>query len=767
MAIILSLAIVFPTLFSVSAAEIISNTDYDNLPSKIFDVEKEFVDQKTYCKMTIDNDFDDRTVLVVLNKEKSNEKDTFTPKDFPEIDVVEIICLSSGTKELIKRQQLALQRLGTSAKKLTERSRSVANWETEKKALPDELMDCDRRGLYLVDTERFRQILSIKLKTPGKENVLKAVKLLEQREDVLSAEPSGYGKSESIPPNDPNFQYGSQWGLTQIQAPSAWDTTTGAATVTVGVLDSGIDRNHPDLANRVNVALSRDFVGDGLSPNGLADPCGHGTHVAGIIGAEGNNGIGIAGVCWDVRLVSFRMIDANGSYNLDWLVAAINAAQAARLRIINHSGGFYGNYNAVQTAVNNFDGLMVFAAMNEGTNNDTTPVYPASYDNDNIISVGASDYSDEMASFSNYGQTSVDLFAPGVGIYSTVPTSYASMSGTSMAAPHVAGVAALLLSVKPDLTVNQLRIAILNGATKVPALKGFCWTGGRLNALESLNIFGDYHVTYIANKTLYRPKYHDHPLTLIQDDPYIWNPDITKYHTISFNNPYGSATPNKVVVCTLEKWNTVDGISYSPGALYTANASVTLFAVWNNPIAGTLPVPSRTGYRFVGWYDAPFNGTMITESTVLTGDITVYAQWMVNSYNINLNQDDATVNGATSHYATYGYVPPQIRSLPSRTNYIFDGYWTALSGGVQVFDSNGNVLPNVANYTGANGVWIRDSGETFYARWKPKPFYDITYDANGGVGAPDPQIKIFGQPLTLSNTAACPSELHFPRMVNK
>ena len=162
-----------------------------------------------------------------------------------------------------------------------------------------------------IDADSFRTILCLKLEAKGKENVLKAISQLEQRDDVLSAEPDSILHIETTDPDDPQFQDGTQWGLNGtagINAPSAWSYTTGSSTVMVGIIDTGIDADHPDLVDRVNVDLSRDFsLAEPYIPTSVTDNNGHGTHVAGIIGATGNNSIGITGVAQNIELVSLRI----------------------------------------------------------------------------------------------------------------------------------------------------------------------------------------------------------------------------------------------------------------------------------------------------------------------------------------------------------------------------------------------------------------------------------------------------------------------------
>jgi subtilisin family serine protease len=289
-----------------------------------------------------------------------------------------------------------------------------------------------------------------------------------------------------------------------IGAEGAWDVTTGGD-VTVAVVDTGIDYRHADLRNNmwVNPADPPNGVDDdgngfiddvhGIdlanSDGDPTDDSSHGTHVAGIIGAEGNNAIGTVGVNWRVRLMALKFLDRDGAGNTADAAQAIDYAVSHGARVINASWGgpaySLALYRAIQAAAVQ-GAVVVAAAGNEGDNSDASPEYPAAYDLPNIVSVAASDSSDQLADFSNYGRRTVDLAAPGDEIYSTVPSSfaasgYAAYSGTSMAAPFVAGAAALYLSREPNAIFPQIRDALFQSVDPRPSLTGTTVTGGRLN----------------------------------------------------------------------------------------------------------------------------------------------------------------------------------------------------------------------------------------------------------------------------------------------
>ena len=322
--------------------------------------------------------------------------------------------------------------------------------------------------------------------------------------------------------NDPSLwrlyglnNYGQAGGApgADIDATDAWDLTTGSRDVVIGVIDSGVDITHPDLAANIWVNPGEtpnngvdddgngfiddvngwDFYDDDNSPN---DGNGHGTHVAGTIGAVGNNNLGIAGVNWQVSLLPLRFLGNDGSGWTSDAVAAVNYATMLKrdfginVAATNNSWGGGGYSRTLDRAIQaaNDEGIMFIAAAgNQGTNNDTNPSYPTNYTSPNVISVAALNRNDNLASFSNYGATTVDIGAPGVSIYSTLPgNSYGSFSGTSMAAPHVAGVVGLLNAAKPGISVTEVNNAILNTVDPLQSLNGKTLTGGRVNAASAL-----------------------------------------------------------------------------------------------------------------------------------------------------------------------------------------------------------------------------------------------------------------------------------------
>lgn len=343
------------------------------------------------------------------------------------------------------------------------------------------------------------------------------LRALNQDSRVEYAEPN-YIVSALLQPNDPYFSQ--LWGMhntgqtggkadADIDAPEAWDTTQ-STNVVIGVIDTGIDYTHEDLADNmwlnpgeianngidddgngfIDDVYGWDFVNNDNNP---FDDYGHGTHVAGTIGAKGNNGVGVAGVNWTAKVAALKFLGSDGSGTTAGAIAAVEYANMMGFKVTNNSwggGGFsQALYDAI-SAANTSGNLFVAAAGNSGANADVSPMYPAAYNLPNIISVAATDYNDLKASFSNYGLISVDLGAPGVNIYSTVPTGrcslcnssgYLTLSGTSMATPHVSGAVALLWSYKPGLSHLEIKDKILSLSDPIAALQGKTVSGGRLN----------------------------------------------------------------------------------------------------------------------------------------------------------------------------------------------------------------------------------------------------------------------------------------------
>ena len=367
----------------------------------------------------------------------------------------------------------------------------------------------------LVQSGMFALVPGLTLAEPSPGfTVVEALDALNNDPLVAYAEPDILLTLDVIPDDN---GYSNQYGLNNtgqtggvinadISMESAWDLQTGN-NVIVAIIDSGVDYNHVDLSANMwtNIAeipgnrIDDDrngYIDDvrgwnfNANNNNPMDDNDHGTHIAGIIGAKSNNGIGIAGINWNIKIMPLKFMNSRGQGRASAAISALEYAVNNGARISNNSwgGGSYSQalFDAIQAA-HSANHLFVAAAGNSGQNIDRRPQYPSSYNSPNIISVGASDHTDRIAIFSNYGRQTVDLLAPGVSIYSTVRNNtYREMSGTSMAAPFVAGVAALLVAEQDTLSITNLKMTLLDNVDLTDAANDTV-SGGRLNAFSSLS----------------------------------------------------------------------------------------------------------------------------------------------------------------------------------------------------------------------------------------------------------------------------------------
>ncbi len=404
-----------------------------------------------------------------------------------------------------------------------------------------EILLAENRRQIPVQIERLdgtEIVEGLRLARVAADDTVAAINALRARPDVIYAEPN-FIRRKDVTPNDP--RYADQWALKNtgqnggtpdrdIKAEQAWNATTGSRSIVVGVIDEGIDINHEDLRDNVwrNPA---DVAGNGVDDdnNGFVDDVNgwdfvhndntvfdyalstypppddyalevddHGTHVAGTIGAVGNNGVGVVGVNWQVSLMSLKFLGADGGKTSDLLRALSYAkmmrdlwassggTRGANIRVLNNSYGGYDFSQAELDAINALASsniLFVASAGNEHLNNDLVPQYPAAYSAANVIAVGATDRRDGIAPFTNFGN-SVELSAPGVGILSTTPlNTYFFASGTSMASPHVAGAAALLYVTNPNVSMETLRAALMFNGDQID--NQYSLSGKRLNLFRT------------------------------------------------------------------------------------------------------------------------------------------------------------------------------------------------------------------------------------------------------------------------------------------
>jgi thermitase len=308
----------------------------------------------------------------------------------------------------------------------------------------------------------------------SKRDINTLIKIYNKLEEVEYAEPNHVLKA-FYTPNDPFFVY--QYGPQKVQAPDAWDVTTSNGNIKIAIIDTGVQLNHPELA--IKLWPGYNFVEGNLNPN---DGNGHGTHVAGIAGALTENSLGIAGIAPSASIIPVRALDNSGNGTLSNIANAITYSTNAGAKVINLSLGSSQGSITLENAINhawNQGVVIVAAAGNEASN---TLTYPAAYQN--VIAVASTDINDQKSDFSNYG-TWVEVSAPGSAILSTYTGSYyAYLSGTSMACPHVAGLAALLAAQGKNNV--QIKNTILSTCDPVPGT-GLYWTYGRINANRAVH----------------------------------------------------------------------------------------------------------------------------------------------------------------------------------------------------------------------------------------------------------------------------------------
>ena len=507
--IILSTLFIFIFVFSLCLVVVDNNID---------EVNADYIDEKIYQEIDVNADFSENTIIVILTKQETLKFKNYKAADFSNISCLMVTNLMKETEEFVKNQK----------SKDESNNVDLVNHNNSK---------------TVIDLENYRGMLKLTVENKGKEHIIECIQELMKMPEIKIASPNYRIKPQKVHSTS-TLRY--QWSLEDINIENAWNYTTGSEEVLVGVVDSGIDGTHPELSNQIEKNLCLDLVSSTniLTPEPI-DETGHGTNVAGIIAAQGVEN-GIVGICWNIKLVSLRVFDKNNNTYEDSLIRAVNYANYNNISILNFSLTWEGGTEiAFEYALNNYRGLSICAAGNDDRNTDINPCYPAFYttNRDNVISVGAIKrdntrptvldwgYDDEDEPLgSNYGATTVDIFAPGDELVSSNPlnlcveeevydpynggsftalkcekytnipgtnqwtytpghvsTGYHATSGTSMAAPHVTGVAALIKSYNPSLTPSEIKNIIIQNDTNVDALTGLCVSGGKLDAYKALS----------------------------------------------------------------------------------------------------------------------------------------------------------------------------------------------------------------------------------------------------------------------------------------
>lgn len=612
---------------------------------------------KYYCHATLEDEFADDKVIIMLNSEESLKLKDYTVEDFSDIATVYSVTeLTSYTKELLKKNY--------SDEYLTQ------NTNTR-------------------DLDKFNSILCLTLNEHSKQNVLDVIRILEKKDWIISAEPDYIMESNAVP-NDEYFESGDLWWLNGeygIGAQGAWDLTTGSSLVKVGIIDSGIDIGNSDLTDNIG-SLNIDLRDNEYKNSPLIDYHGHGTAIAGIIGAVGNNSKGITGINWDVDLVSLKINDDTKTDDLtSMLIAAIDYAAANGIDILNNSNS-YSNFNngpsgSVNNALNKYSGLFVNSAGNTGRCYDDKPYgIPADTSLDNVIAVGAIQKDGARWKNNNlnscYGD-SVNIFAPGGNILTTAISynetyngEYNIWSGTSFAAPMVSGVAALMLSLDSDLTAAEIKEMILESAIQ--------------HTIDTPN--GEMEVKLLNA---------ENALKLVE-----YNLEFPEF-TVKLD--HNDSTGN---------YEEID-VRYNQG------------------MPEGIEAPIRDDYIFLGYYSSGANGIMYYDENMnpvkawdKKMDGTLYAHWRkAIRYNIKFDAKGGT-GGTTIINVREGDRWPKIE-VPSKVGATFKGYYYAHElENYKLFDSNGNFCPDNI-LLGGDEVIALGEDITLFAGWETN-YYSIIFD---------------------------------------
>lgn len=479
--------------------------------------------------------------------------------------------------------------------------------------------------------------------------------------------------------------------------------------------------------------MSKSFIDD--SP--LVDEYGHGTHVAGIVGAVGNNNRGITGACWDVNLISLKIFDSIGKGDAGYLAEAINYAQANNIEILNFSGSYGGSkkdlqyISVLQESINNYEGLFVCAAGNRRINVDTYPsgcdIYPAVFTNNNIVAVAATNQNDilwyvDSQKGSGYGVNNIDLAAPGQGICSTYigETSdlyYANMTGTSMATPYVSGVAALIKSKYPGISTYGIKKALLDSVDKVSDLSDKVKTGGRLNAYKALIAVENCKYTVVYDKNG-------------GTGSNMSNTTVT-YGITTRLSPNTYTPPRSKQFIGWYAHRQSDNKWYYEGETGTG---------WY--VEGNQP----SGYTKHLYND---QARVAHTSSVNNDTVTMYAQWGPSNYIVSFDANGGGGITVASQKLTYDVNAILSRNTFSRSGYHFIGWKALRESDNKCYFTNESKSDWYVDGEQPEGYtkYIFDDQETvlnlsdvhndtvyMYAQWEPNS-YTIIFDSNGGTGS--------------------------------
>ncbi len=418
---------------------------------------------------------------------------------------------------LIRIEEVLIPSKGENPEKLVSRTEMVADHLIVKarKGVTMEALEglCSMKSLKISCRIMGTDFYLVQFQASDARSLDESVQEILRNQDLVEYAEPDYIRHAALTPDDPKFVDGTQWGMDKIEASKAWDMTTGDKSVTVAVIDSGVDYNHEDLKDNMWInpgetgldGSSNDKATNGIDDDGNGyiddvhginaiagngdpmDDFQHGTHCAGTIGGAGNNGTGIAGVCWKVGIMALKFLDSQGSGTDSDAIKCIAYATKMGASLTSNSWLGSGYNQALMDEISDNGKLFVTSSGNTGGNLDYYPKYPACYDSPNIIVAGGSDQDDIIYTLSDYGKLSVDIIAPGKGIYGTIPgNQYQSLDGSSAAAPFVAGTAALMLAYDGDLTVSELKNGLMDNVDSVSYLAGRCVSGGRLNAYKAV-----------------------------------------------------------------------------------------------------------------------------------------------------------------------------------------------------------------------------------------------------------------------------------------